>query len=144
MATTVEIDLLRGMRFDAIGEDGTTVELDSSEEHGGVGGGVRPMELMLISLGGCTAMDVVSILRKKRQSLTSYRVEVTGVQQEEHPHVFTDITIRHILRGTDVAEEAVRHAIELSETKYCSAYAMISKAAHITSSYELQAASPVD
>ena len=144
MAKTIDIDLLSGMRFDATGEDGTVVELDSAEEHGGVGGGFRPMELMLISLGGCTAMDVVSILRKKRQELTSYRVQVTGEQQDEYPHVYTDISIRHIFRGNGVDEQAVAHAIELSETKCCPAYAMLSKAARITTSFEVQPDTPKD
>lgn len=143
-ADTVQIDLQAGMRFDAVGLDGITVMLDSSPEHGGTEAGLRPMELLLIGLGGCTAMDVISILRKKRQDVTSYHVEVSGTQQKEYPRVFTEIAIRHIFTGNNLSPEAVERSIELSESKYCPAYAMLSKAASISSSYEIQPAGPVD
>lgn len=143
-ATVVEITLRDGMRFDALGTDGVAVSLDSDAVHGGSGAGLRPMELLLVALGGCSAMDVITILRKKRQEVTEYRVEVGGVQAQEYPHVFTAITMRHILHGSNLADEAVRRSIELSESKYCSAYAMLKQVADITSSFEIHPAAPPD
>src|SRR5947209_8359423 len=94
--TTVEIELQEGMQFKALGSDGVAVALDTSPEHGGNNAGLRPMELLLASLGGCTGMDVLSILRKKRRDVTAYMIEVSGVQADEPPRVFTRISIRHI------------------------------------------------
>jgi putative redox protein len=141
---TVEVDLLQGMCFRAAGEDGIAVELDAPLEHGGCGGGLRPLELLLIGLGGCTGMDVISILRKKRQDVTGYRIEVDGTRANQHPKVFTEIRGRHIVRGNNVSEEAVRRAIELSETKYCPAFAMLEKAAPISSTFEVHSDVPAD
>ena len=128
--------LCSGLHFEAVNKERITVQLDTSAADGGTGG-FSPMELMLVSLGGCTGMDVISILHKMRQDVTSYRVDVSGVQATEYPHVFTEMTIHHIIQGNDVREDAVLKAIELSETKYCSAHAMLEKAAKITSSYEI-------
>jgi putative redox protein len=102
------------------------------------GTAASPMELLLISLGGCTGADVYSILQKKRQRVTSYAIEVRGQRREEHPRIYTEIEIIHFVRGHHVDEKAVSHAIELSETKYCSVSAMLSAAAKITSRYEIE------
>jgi putative redox protein len=142
--STVEIELQAGMHFDVTGEEGFSIALDSDAAHGGEGKGFRPMELLLAGLGGCTAMDVISILRKKRQMVTTYRIIVEGQQSEEYPRVFTDITMRHILHGTDLREDAVQRSIELSEQKYCPAYAMLAETARITSSFEILPDEPVD
>jgi putative redox protein len=142
--TKVDLALQDGMRFEARGEDGVTVTLDTEPEHGGTSSGLRPLELLLAGLGGCTGMDVLAILRKKRQDVTGYRVEVSGEQATEHPHVFTQICIVHILEGNDLREEAVRRAIELSETKYCPAFAMLSKAAEVASRFQIVPAGPND
>ncbi len=96
-----------------------------------------PMELLLIALGSCTAVDVISILKKKRQQVTDYRVEVTGARREEHPHSYTRLEVKHIVRGRGVSERAVARAIELSDTKYCSVAATLRGAAEIVSSYEI-------
>ena len=96
-----------------------------------------PMELLLIALGSCTAVDVISILRKKRQKVTDYRVEVTGVRREEHPHSYNRLDVKHIVRGRGVSEQAVARAIELSDTKYCSVAATLRGSAEIVSSYEI-------
>lgn len=136
----VEIELEAGMRFVAAGQDGLTVRLDAEEQHGGLGMGFRPMELLLVGLGSCTAMDVLSILRKKRQEITAYRIEVRGDQATDYPHVFTQIYLRHILTGRKLSESAAQRAIELSEGKYCPAYAMLSKAAPISTELQLQEA----
>ena len=96
-----------------------------------------PMELLLIALGGCTAVDVISILKKKRQQVTDYRVEVSGARREEHPHSYTRLNVKHIVRGHAVSEQAVARAIELSETKYCSVAATLRGSAEIVTSYEI-------
>ncbi len=96
-----------------------------------------PMELLLLALGSCTAVDVVSILRKKREQVTGYRVEVSGTRRDEHPRAYTRMVVRHIVRGHNVSERAVASAIELSETKYCSVAATLRPAVEIVSSYEV-------
>lgn len=96
-----------------------------------------PLELLLIALGGCTAVDVVSILKKKRQSVTSYRVEVRGTRRDEHPRAFTKMEVKHIVHGHNVAPEAVARAIELSETKYCSVAETLRPKVEIISSFEI-------
>ncbi len=102
--------------------------------------GPRPMELLLIGLCGCTAMDVVSILQKKRQPFTGLEVRATAERAEEHPKVYTQIHLEYVVKGKGVEPQAVERAIELSETKYCSAAAMLSKAARITTSYRIEEA----
>jgi putative redox protein len=96
-----------------------------------------PMELLLVALGSCTGVDVISILRKKRERVTDYHVEVSGVRRAEHPRAYTRIEVKHVVRGHDVSERAVAQAIELSETKYCSVAATLRPAAEIVSSYEI-------
>ena len=96
-----------------------------------------PMELLLVALGGCTAVDVVSILKKKRERVTDYRVEVRGLRRDEHPRSFTGIEVRHIVTGHELSERAVAQAVELSETKYCSVAATLRPAAEIVSTIEI-------
>jgi putative redox protein len=96
-----------------------------------------PMELLLVALGGCTAVDVISILKKKREQVTDYRVEVRGTRREEHPRAFTRMEVRHVVRGRGVSEKAVASAIELSETKYCSVAATLRPGVEIVTTYEI-------
>ena len=96
-----------------------------------------PMELVLIALGGCTGSDVVSILEKKRQRGTGYEIEVRAERRAEHPRIYTSIEVVHRVRGHSIDPKAVAHAIELSDTKYCSVSAMLSAAAKITTRYEI-------
>ncbi len=96
-----------------------------------------PLELLLIALGSCTAVDVVSILEKKRQSVSDYKVEVSGERRIEHPRSFEKINIHHIVYGKDISERSVAQAVELSETKYCSVAATIKPTAEITTSFEI-------
>ncbi|HEX6123162.1 MAG TPA: OsmC family protein [Ktedonobacterales bacterium] len=102
--------------------------------------GQSPMDLLLTGLAGCTGMDVISILRKMRQEVTGLRIEVRGRRAEEHPKVYTDVTIEFVVTGHGVQEESVRRAIELSETKYCSVGATIAKTARITSTFRIEEA----
>lgn len=96
-----------------------------------------PMELLLLALGGCTAVDVISILRKKRERVTDYRVEVRGQRRAEHPRAYTRIEVRHVVRGHKVSERSVASAIELSETKYCSVAATLRPGVELVTSYEI-------
>ena len=96
-----------------------------------------PLEMLLVSVAGCTAFDVQSILEKKRQDVTEYNVEITGTRADDHPRKFTKFHINHIVHGRNVSEKAVADAIELSETKYCSVAATVRPTAEITSSYEI-------
>ena len=93
------------------------------------------MELLLVGLGGCTGMDVISILRKKRQQVTGYEVHVSGIRAEENPMVFVEISVEHIITGHDIQPEAVARAIQLSEERYCGAGAMLGKVAHLTHTF---------
>ena len=96
-----------------------------------------PMEMLLVAVGACTAVDVVSILEKKRQTVTDYRVEVSGDRREEHPRAYTKIRVHHIVYGHNVSEQAVARAVELSDTKYCSVAATVRPTAEIETSYEI-------
>jgi putative redox protein len=96
-----------------------------------------PVELVLIALGGCTGADVVGILEKKRQRVTGYEIEVRGDRRAEHPRIYTRIEVVHKIRGHKVDPKAVAHAIELSETKYCSVSAMLTPAVTIETRYEI-------
>ena len=97
-----------------------------------------PMEMLLISVAACTAADVSSIMEKKRQDVREYLVEVTGTRVEEHPRKFTAFHVHHIVRGRNVSEQALAHAIELSDQKYCSVAATVRPTAEITTSYEIK------
>lgn len=96
-----------------------------------------PLELLLLAVGSCTAIDVVSILEKKRQQVSDYQVEVTGTRRDEHPRSFTNINIHHIVYGRGVSAKAVADAVRLSEEKYCSVAANLKPAANITTSFEI-------
>ncbi len=96
-----------------------------------------PMEMLLIALGGCTGADVVSILEKKRQRVTGYDIEVRAERRDEHPRIYTRIEVIHRVSGHNIDPKAVAHAVELSETKYCSVSAMLGASAHIAMRYEI-------
>ena len=99
--------------------------------------GPSPLELLLLAVGGCTGADVVEILKKKRERLTEYVIEVRGDRREEHPRSFRKIEIKHVLRGHGLSEKSVAQAIELSTQKYCSVAATIRPTAEIVTSYEI-------
>ena len=101
-----------------------------------------PVELLLVALGSCTAPDVIGILTKKRQHVTSYVVEVTGERRDENPRHYTTMKVHHIITGRSVSPKAVAHAIELSETKYCSVAASLRPTVEILSSLEIIEESP--
>ncbi len=134
---TALVKLETGMQFDAEAGSGHHMTLDAAEHGGGHDAGARPMELLLMGLGGCTGMDVISILRKKRLQVTGYEVHVTGIRAEDHPMVFVEITVEHVVTGHHIQPEAVARAIQLSEERYCGAGAMLGKAAHLTHTFRI-------
>jgi putative redox protein len=120
--------------FVGISPGGHAQVLDTNHERASA---ASPVELLLIALGSCAAVDVVSILRKKREQVTDYRVEVSGTRRDEHPRAYTRMEVRHILRGRNISDKSVAQAIELSENKYCSVAATLRPTAEIVSSYEI-------
>lgn len=96
-----------------------------------------PLELFISGLGGCTAADVISILHKKREKVTGYRVEIRTQRRDDHPRSFVRIEMKHIVRGTQISTESVRHAIELSTDKYCSAISTVRPTAEVVTSFEI-------
>ncbi len=131
------IELVDGMQFRGESGSGHAIVMDSAAAHGGVDAGARPMEVVLLALGGCTGMDVISILRKMRQEVTGYEVRVHGERTEEQPTVFTEITVEHVVRGRNLGVENVRRAVELSATRYCPVSAMLSKTAAVQERYRV-------
>ncbi len=107
------------------------------ETNGDRGSAATPIELLLVALGGCTGSDIVDILRKKRQQVTDYRIEVTGERRTDFPRSFKAIQVRHFIKGHDISEAAVKQAIDLSDSKYCSVVATLRPAADISVTYEI-------
>lgn len=144
---SARVILQEGMRFTATTGTGYRVALDSAETDGGTA--VSPMELVLIGLAGCGAMDAVNILRKKHQLIDGLEVHAYGQQRDAHPTIFTEITLHYIVRGTDIDSKAVAQAIDLSSERYCPVWAMLAPQVAITTSFRILArreefAIPVD
>jgi putative redox protein len=125
------------LRFEAKNPKGLTVNFDAPADHGGEETAMSPMETVLACLAGCTSFDVINILKKKRQVVTGYSVEVEGTRAEEPPTVYTKINVKYLIRGKNITKDAVERAIQLSEEKYCAVGATLKKTAEITSSYEI-------
>jgi putative redox protein len=121
-----------GRQFVAVSGTGHALVMDDADGQSAA----KPIELALLALGGCTAFDVIGILRKKRQTVTRYEVELRAEQNSEPPTYFTHVKIMHRLRG-DIDPKAIERALFLSETKYCSVGAMISKTAQIENTFEI-------
>ena len=115
------------MTFEGTSDSGFKVPLGTVPAVGGDDDGFRPLELLAIGLAGCTAMDVISILTKKKQAVRDFEVKVHAERAEEHPKVFTHLTIEYVVSGQNIDRSAVERAVELSETKYCPAQAMFKK-----------------
>jgi putative redox protein len=112
------------MTFSGSADSGFSVPLGASPDVGGDDDGFRPMELLLVGLAGCTAMDVISLLQKKRQVVDAFEVQVQAERAEEHPRVFTRIRMEYVLTGKNIEREAVERSVQLSADKYCPAQAM--------------------
>ena len=127
-----QIKWMQGVSFKGKSESGHEVILDGPEELGGKGLGMRPMEMMLIGMGGCTSFDVVTILKRSRQQITGCIAEIEAVRADAIPKVFTSIHIHFLIKGIDLQKKAVERAVELSANKYCSASIMLGKSVKIT------------
>lgn len=123
--------------FGGQADSGHTVMMDGAPEFGGRARGIRPMEAVLIGLGGCTAFDVISILKKSRQQVTDCVAELEAERADTAPKVFTRIHVHFVVSGTRLDPKKVARAIELSANKYCSATAMLGKTAEITHDFEI-------
>jgi putative redox protein len=127
----------QGLTFTGTADSGFSVPLGADPGAGGADDGFRPLELMAVSLAGCTAMDVISILKKKRQDVTAFEVRVHAERAQETPRVFTQIKVEYLVTGHHVDPAAVERAMELSKTTYCPAQAMLARVAEIVLGYEI-------
>jgi putative redox protein len=125
------------MSFTGVANSGFPISMDTDESVGGNNSAARPLELIALGLAGCTAMDVLSILQKKRQEVTSFEVKVDAARASEHPKVFTSAVIRYVITGKNIDEAALARAIELSAVKYCPAQTMLAKAFPMELRYEI-------
>jgi len=125
------------MTFVGTPDSGFNVLMDTDPSVGGTNSGMRPMEMIALGLAGCTAMDVISILRKKQLDVTQFEVKVDAPRSEEHPKVFTSAVINYLVTGRDITESAMLRAIELSATKYCPAQTMLQQAFPMDLHYEI-------
>ncbi len=141
MTKEILLRQIKGNTYAAKADSGHWVAMDTKAEAGGSGAGSTPKELLLMALAGCTSMDVLPILKKKRSPVAGYECIVKGVEREEHPRIYTEIHIEYILYGDGIKPEDVERAIELSTTKYCSVSAMLSASSKISHSYRIEPAS---
>ena len=121
MAIQAQLKWIDGMQFIARAGDAPAVVIDNPESKGGP----SPMQMVLIGVAGCIAMDVISILQKKRVNITDFQVNISGERAEEYPQRYTDVHIEYVFQGKGIKPKAVEQAIQLSETKYCGAMASL-------------------
>ncbi|HLA11195.1 MAG TPA: OsmC family protein [Pyrinomonadaceae bacterium] len=126
------VNLAGGDLFVGITPSGHAIAIDPERSSA-----PSPVELLLVALGSCTAVDVIGILRKKHEKISEYRVEISGVRREEHPRALVHMQVKHIVKGRNVSDKAVSQAVELSDTKYCSVAATLRPTVEIVSSYEI-------
>ena len=125
------------MTFIGTPDSGFSVQMDADSGFGGTNKGVRPMEMVALGLAGCTAMDVISVLQKKRQQVTGFEVRVNAPRSAEHPKVFTKALITYIVSGKNIDESALLRSIELAATKYCPAQLMLAQVFPMELRYEI-------
>ena len=133
----VSVNWVDGMLMVGKSHSGHSITMDGPPEIGGENLGVRPMEMLLLGVAGCTMIDVVTTLKKMRQDLTNCETKLSAERAIEHPKVFTDIHIQFIVKGQDLDPKKVEKAITLSAEKYCSASIMLGKTASITHDFEI-------
>ena len=133
----ISVNWVDGMLMVGKSHSGHSITMDGPPEIGGENLGVRPMEMLLLGVAGCTMIDVVTTLKKMRQDLTNCETKLSAERAIEHPKVFTDIHIQFILKGHDLDSKKVEKAITLSAEKYCSASIMLGKTASITHDFEI-------
>lgn len=128
---------VQGITFVGKTDSNHWITMDGPENFGGSNAGIRPKELILISLAGCTGSDVASILQKKKVKFDGFEMNITAEQQEEHPQVFTKINLEYVFYGKNLPVNEIERAIELSQTKYCSVTAMLQKAMPVEHTYRI-------
>ena len=133
----ISVNWVDGMLMVGKSHSGHSITMDGPPEIGGENLGVRPMEMLLLGVAGCTMIDVVTTLKKMRQNLTNCETKLSAERADEHPKVFTDIHIQFIVKGQDLDPKKVEKAITLSAEKYCSASIMLGKTASITHDFEI-------
>ncbi|MES1939266.1 hypothetical protein T5B8_03441 [Salinisphaera sp. T5B8] len=133
------IDWQGQLKFSGSADSGHEVIIDGPPDIGGENAGFRPMEMILLGVGGCSAMDVMHILKKSRQDVTGCRIEVDGTRASTDPKVFTDIHLQFFVSGRDLNEKHVARAVQLSAEKYCSASIMLQASVNITHDYTIEA-----
>lgn len=126
-----------GLQFVGESAIGHAIVMDGNIDAGGKYTGMRPTELLLLGLGGCSGMDVVSILKKKKQQITDMEINVKGQKADSYPKKFTDIEIEYIISGINISEDAVKRSIELSMEKYCSVKATLQGVSNISFTYRI-------
>jgi len=131
------VTLQAGSTFEGVAGSGHRVTMDVAPEVGGRNLGLRPMEMVLLGLGGCTAIDVLHMLRKGRQPITDMRVELDAERADDVPKVFTKIHLHFVLTGAGLDPHKIERAINLSASKYCSASMMLNKTAEMTHDFEI-------
>jgi putative redox protein len=132
MSTTAKVSWVDGALFVAEGGSGHTLTMDGAPDIGGRNLASRPMEVVLMGMGGCTAIDVVSMLKKQRQDIEGVEVSLSAERATEHPMVFTEVKLIYTVRGRKLNKALVERAVALSDEKYCSATAMIKKSAKVS------------
>ncbi len=132
-----KIKWVEGLQFLGESATGHAIVMDGDIEAGGKNTGMRPTELLLIGLGGCSGMDIGTILQKKKQQVTDIVINVKGTKAESYPKKFTEIEIEFVISGKDISEDAVKRAVELSMEKYCSVKATLEGSAKIIFSYRI-------
>ena len=133
----ISVNWVDGLLMVGKSDSGHTITMDGPPESGGENLGVRPMEMLLLGVAGCTMIDVVTTLKKMRQDLSHLETKINAERATDHPKVFTDIHIQFILKGKDLDEKKVDKAITLSAEKYCSASIMLGETATITHDFEV-------
>ena len=129
---------VKGITFAGKTDSNHWITVDGPENFGGSDAGIRPKELLLLSLAGCTASDVVSILKKKRVKLDDFEINISAEMTEEHPKVFTKIDLEYVFYGDNIKEKDVERAIDLSQTTYCGVTAMLEKVLEINHTYKIK------
>ncbi|MEX2161238.1 MAG: OsmC family protein [Anaerolineales bacterium] len=128
----------QGLSFSGSAPSGHSLDMSAYQDVGGTGDGFAPVELVALGLGGCTGMDVISILQKKRQDVKAFEVRVTTERKEEHPRVWTRAVIEYLITGKDIDPAAVERAIQLSSEKYCPVQNMLRPAVKLETRYEIR------
>jgi putative redox protein len=132
-----KVTLLNDMQFTGTASSGHTLIMDADDESCGHNAGFRPMELLLVAFGGCTGMDVISILRKKQQQVSGLEINVKGEKSDSNPKIYKTVHIEYVVKGKNVEKKAVERAVKLSLETYCSVGATLAKAGTITHVYRI-------